>query len=108
MSDSASQWLLEQIRANSGRASLWCLDEHAQSDYLPIDPTLTVISRRGAQAARARHAGLNTPCSEFGCWPSADASMHRVFYRVSQEQPEVHDVINEAGPILHPAAELVP
>src|SRR5690625_1613077 len=102
MSDSASQWLLEQIRANSGLASLWCLDEHAQSDDLPIDPTLNVITNRWDQAARARHAGLNTQFSDFDFSPWADASLDRVFYRVSKEKPVVHHVINEAGRILKP------
>lgn len=107
MSDSASQWLLEQIRANSGLASLWCLDEHAQSDDLPIDPTLNVITNRWDQAARARHAGLNTQFSDFDFSPWADASLDRVFYRVSKEKPVVHHVINEAGRILKPGGELV-
>src|SRR5690625_5296143 len=107
MSDSASQWLLEQIRANSGLASLWCLDEHAQSDDLPIDPTLNVITNRWGQAARARHAGLNREFRVLDSSPWAAASVDRVVYRVSKGKPVVHPVINAAGSILNPGGELV-
>src|SRR5690554_1483727 len=107
MSDSASQWLLEQIRANSGLASLWCLDEHAQSDDLPVDPSLNVITNRWDQAERTRHAGLNTQFSDFDFSPWADASLDQVFYRVSKEKPVVHHLINEAGRVLKPGGELV-
>lgn len=107
MFDTASQWLIEQMQASPQLTSLWCLDEHAQSDALPNSPSLSVITNRWDQAEHTRHAGLKTHFSDFDFSPWADASVDRIFYRVSKEKPVVHHIINEAGRILKPGGELV-
>lgn len=107
MSDSASQWLLEQIHSARGLASLWCLDEHAQGETLPNASSLSVITNRWDQSELTRHAALDTHFSDFDFSTWADGSLDRVFYRVSKEKPVVHHIINEAGRCLKPGGELV-
>lgn len=107
MSDSASQWLMEQIQTDPGLDSLWCLDEHAQSESVPSNRSIRVITNRWDQAERTRNAGLDTHFSDFDFSPWGNGTLDRVFYRVSKEKPVVHHVINEAGRCLKPGGELV-
>tara|TARA_R110002167_G_scaffold46366_1_gene138477 strand:+ start:9212 stop:10288 length:1077 start_codon:yes stop_codon:yes gene_type:complete len=100
------QQLLSQHPA--GLDALWVVDENlpALSQIAPI-AGVSLLSNRVDLFQRGSSLGWRAQLSDFDFSPWADASLDRVYYRVSKEKAVVHHVINQAWRVLKPGGQLM-
>lgn len=101
--DPASLWLIEQMQAQAGTASLWCCDENSldslpdQRDWLHKPKLLT---NRYDIAAKAEALGFDAKFNDFDFRAYRNSPPEQIFYRVSKEKPLTHHLINQAARTL--------
>ncbi len=86
---------------------LWVVDENLPtlSQIVP-QAGIALLSNRFDLFQRAEALGWPIRFSDFDFSPWADASLERIYYRVSKEKAVVHQVINQAWRLLKPGGQL--
>lgn len=107
--DLIEQSLQQQLRQHPATLeALWVVDENlpALSQIAP-QPGISLLTNRFDLYQRGETLGWTIRCSDFDFSPWEDASLDRIYYRVSKEKAVVHHVINEAWRVLKPGGQLV-
>jgi 16S rRNA (guanine1207-N2)-methyltransferase len=106
--DLAVDTLLRDIRSHRGDG-LWAADEHFIGGSVPAScPNgLDVICNRYDLYQQLTRDGWQASFSDFDCSRYLEASLDRVYYRVSKEKAVTHHVINQAFRLLKPGGMLV-
>jgi len=86
---------------------LWVVDENLPSlSQISPQAGISLLTNRFDLFQRAETLGWPIRFSDFDFSPWADASLDRIYYRVSKEKAVVHQVINQAWRVLKPGGEL--
>ncbi len=107
--DLIEQALLQQLTGHAAdQAGLWVVDENlpALTQMQPV-AGLELLTNRFDLSANATAQGWPIRYSDFDFSPWSDASLDRIYYRVSKEKAVVHHVINQASRLLKTDGELV-
>ncbi|MEH6826070.1 MAG: methyltransferase [Motiliproteus sp.] len=106
--DLIEQSLQQQLSQHpAALAALWVVDENlpALSQIAP-QAGIALLTNRCDLLQRGESLGWTVRFSDFDFSPWADASLDRVYYRVSKEKAVVHHVINQAWRVLKPGGQL--
>ncbi|MFT6913871.1 MAG: 16S rRNA (guanine1207-N2)-methyltransferase [Motiliproteus sp.] len=107
--DLIEQSLQQHLRQHPATLEgLWAVDENlpALSEIAP-QAGLSLLTNRVDLQTRGEALGWTIRCSDFDFSPWADASLDRVYYRISKEKAVVHHIINQAWRVLKPGGELL-
>ncbi len=109
MNDMAVTWLAQMITQENEGKSLWCSDENVLNALPAADKWAhkpAFMTNRWDVAQQAEQQGFPSFFSDFDFSGINDASLDRVFYRISKEKPVTHHIINQAHRALMPGGKL--
>lgn len=101
--DSASLWLIEQMRTQAGPNSLWCSDENtlgSLTDTPQWQNKPGLLTNRYDIAQQAEKLRFDAKFNDFDFTAYRNCPIEQIFYRVSKEKPLTHHLINQAAQIL--------
>jgi len=105
--DNTLTLLLNKIQ-NETENSLWIADEHAASlEHCRANPLVSVVSNRFDVAENLSKQGWQSHFSDLDFDNIKDASLSRLYFRLSKEKPLAHHIFNQAARLLKPGGELI-
>ncbi len=103
MTDTSTQWLIQQVIQHTSTRSLWFCDENVLK-HLPEAKNWqekpAFVTNRWDLAQHANQLGFSAEFHDFDLSTIADDSVDNIFYRISKEKAVVHHLINQAQRIL--------
>ncbi|MEH6471137.1 MAG: methyltransferase [Halopseudomonas sp.] len=106
--DLIEQSLQQQLSQHpASLEGLWVVDENlAALSQMAVQEGMSLLTNRFDLLQRGEAQQWPIRFSDFDFSPWSDASLDRLYYRVSKEKAVVHHVINQAWRMLKPGGEL--